>query len=273
MKKEIKLIFVSLWVCVNTYAQYLPDMTLSSDYRAQVKSLDEFQARFNGEESKPGINADESFRRNNLLSLFDFNIEKEKQHTDEFRNKVNSFVDSVLVNGCLFHISDPNLIIECKCKMKYQGKEKKLNLLLQSEMSTDSLYRWAIVGVAGLEKEGIVSTQRLYTIDPTQHEVHFIGLQDFLNENAKHAYGYRSQKSKIDNTSVFFTLVYQGILEFDIVESQIVHYLGIPGYIFSIEEITRRGENSGWLITSLSEADINDKATFLNKILGYDSSY
>jgi hypothetical protein len=270
MKKKFKLLLAVIMLSANAFAQFLPDGTLSSDYRAQVKSLDEFRARFNGDESKPGIDTDENYRRNNLLWLFDFNIEKEKQRTSEFQAKINHFIDSVLVNNCRFEITNSGLIIECKCRMKYQGKEKKISLLMQSEVTADSLYRWAIVGVSGLEKAGIVSTNRLYTIDPTQHEVHFIGLEDFLNENPKHAFGYRSQNARIDNVSVFLTLVYLGLLRFDIVEEQVAYYFGVPGYVFSIEEITRRGENSGWLITSIDNADINEKTKLLNKILGYE---
>ena len=95
-------------------------------------------------------------------------------------------------------------------------------------------------------------------------------MQDFLNETPGQVFGYRSRYSKIDNLSVFFTLVYTGLLKFEVVEKQIYYYFDIPGYIFTIEEFSRTGENSGWLISSIMKADDTEKIFELNKLLGYE---
>lgn len=270
MNMKIYLPIICILVMLNMSAQSNFDESLSSDFRAQVKSLDEFQARFNGEESKPGFEEGENPRLDNLLSLFDFNIEKGKHGTSEFQNKMNGFIAKVLDDDNKFNIHDSGLFAVCTCRMLYEGKEKNINLILQSESIDSIRYRWSIVGVTGLEKAGIIKTDKLYSIDPTQHEINFLGLHDFLNANPKHAYGYRSKHSKIDNLSVFFTLVSTGALKFDIVENQVYYYFDIPGYIFTIEELNRNGENSGWLISSLKRANDIEKTLELNKLLGYE---
>lgn len=255
-------------VILRITAQSYFDQSLSADFRAQVKSLDEFQARFNGEERKPGLEEGDNPRLDNLLSLFDFDIDKGKHGTSEFQDKMDGFIDAVISKDNKFNIHDSGLFAVCSCRMLFKGKETTLNLVLQSE-SIDSLrYRWTIVGVTGLEKAGIIKTDKLYTIDPTQHEIHFLGLHDFLNANPKQAFGYRSKHSKIDNLSVFFTLIQTEVLKFDIVENQKYYYFDIPGFIFTIEELNRKGENSGWLITSLKKANDLEKTLELNKLLG-----
>ena len=248
-------------------AQHIPDLSLTYDYACEVKSLDEFRARFNGEESKPGIHNDENSRKANLLNLFDLNMDKDGLTKEQFTNKLNNFIDSVLINDCQFKISDSNLWAECVCRMKYNKQDLMLTLYLQSECYDKNRYRWAIAGVKGLEKAGIIAKDELYPISPVQHEVHFIGLQDMLNENPKQAFGYRKKGTQIDQLSAFLAWVYAGIVEFEIVEKQTFYYFDVPGYIFTINEIIRPGRNRGWLITSLEEASKEEKEIRIKRLI------
>lgn len=248
-------------------AQHIPDLSLSYDYASEVKSLDEFRARFNGEESKPGIYNDKNSRRANLLNLFDLNMDKGGLTKEQFINKLNNFMDSVLINDCKFEISNSNLWSECICKMKYNKQDLMLTLYLQRECYEKNRYRWTIVGVKGLEKAGLIEKDKLYPISPVQHEVHFIELQDMLNENHTHAFGYRKKGTQIDQLSTFLAWVYAGIIKFEIVEKQTFYYFDVPGYIFTINEIIRPGRNRGWLITSLEEASKEEKEIKIKKLL------
>ncbi len=45
---------------------------------------------------------------------------------------------------------------------------------------------------------GMMIADKYYAIGPAEHEVHFIGLQDYLNANPRHAFGYRGKDAKID---------------------------------------------------------------------------
>lgn len=267
MQKTILLILIQAFFPLFINAQHIPDLTLSLEYASEVKSLDEFRARFNGEESKPGIKEDNDYRRENLLNLFDLNIDKGDLTKEQFINRLNNFMDSVLINNCQFKISDSNLWAECICKMKYNKQDLTLTLYLQSECYKKDRYRWTIVGVKGFEKAGIIAKNKLYPISPVQHEVHFIELQDMLNENRTHAFGYRKKGTQIDQLSVFLAWVYAGIIEFEIVEKQTFYYFDVPGYIFTINEIIRTGGNRGWLITSLEEATKEQKEIKIKKLI------
>ncbi|MDO4158907.1 MAG: hypothetical protein Q4D41_00445 [Prevotellaceae bacterium] len=253
-------------------AQNIPSMTLSSDFRAEVKSLEEFMSRFNGIESKPGIENDKNSRRNNLISLFNFQINKGNASREQFTNRINEFIDSVLVNNVKFRISNAGLLAECVCRMKFIGKEKNLTLILQSEEYKEGRYRWAIVGVRGLNELGLYNTEKYYAISPAEHEIHFMGLDNYLNANPNNAFGYRGHGCKIDPLSVFFTLIRTKEMSFDLVEKQTFYYFDIPGYVITIDEYSRKGTNSGWLISSFDRVSQKEKINRLNKLIGNDKN-
>lgn len=251
-------------------AQSIPDMTLSSDFKAEVKSLDEFMSRFNGEESKPGIEHNENSRRNNLISLLNFKMSKGRVSREQVAHRVNEFVDSILLNNVKFRVSNSGLWAECVCRIKYQGQENHLTIILQSEEYKNEMFRWAIVGVRGLEDLGLYKLDRFYAISPVEHEIHFMGLDSYLNANPSHAFGYRGVECKIDPLSVFFTLVRTSLISFELVEKQTFYYFDIPGYMITINEYSRRGTNSGWLISSFNKMSHAEKINRLNKLIGND---
>ena len=256
-----------------SYSQkVITDLSLKEDYQAQVKSLDEFQSRFNGVERKPGVNDenDNLNRRLNLINLFDFEMNKNGLNREQFKESLNTFVDSILIHAVYFDIQSSGIWTECKCRFKYKGKEKRIILILQRDKSSNGANRWAIVGVKGLDKAGIINTERLYSISPVEHEIYFLGLHYYLNVNPSHAFGYRATKKRIDQTSVFFALVQSESLKFELVEEQIIYCLDVPGYVFSIKEYSRKGQNSGWLINNPQKMDIHQKEQFIKKLVGYE---
>lgn len=267
MNKYVLLLIGFLLVQnIRVQAQNFPDMTLSFDFRAEVKSLEEFMARFNGTESKPGIENDESSRRDNIISLFNFQMNKGNASREQFAKKMNEFVDSILTNEVALRLTNSGLWAECTCRMKYQGKERNLTLILQNEEYKKERYRWAIVGVRGLKELGIYNADRYYAISPAEHEIHFMGLDSYLNANPSHAFGYRGMRCKIDPLSVFLTLVRIGEISFELVEKQTFYYFDIPGYVITIDEYSRRGTNSGWLISSFDKVSDEEKFRRIDKL-------
>lgn len=247
-------------------SQTFPSQTLKKDFLSEVKSLEEFQARFNGTESKPGIANDENRRKNNLISLFDFQMKK-GTNKELFRKQIENFTDSVILNDIKFKITDSRLYAYCLCKIQYKGKTEKITLVLQNEKIKNDYFRWAIVSVKGLSVLGIGNLNELYSISPAQHEIHFMGLQDYFNENSDKAFGYRSKNHSLDQLTIFLTLVRFGLIKFDIVENLTFYYYDIPGYIIEINEKSRKGFNSGWLITSYTNVTNEEKEVKINKML------
>lgn len=258
---------------LNVNAQtILPDVKMKADFEAQVKSLDEFQARFNGTEYKKGtvMGNDSLSRMNNLISLFDFSMDKKNLSKDQFLRKLNSFVDSVLSNKIKFDVLSNGFWSECKCRFKYQGKNKIVTLLLQKELYEKGIYRWAIVGVKGLVEAGLINVGKYYPISPVEHEISFMGLKDLFNENASRAFGYRTKTAQIDQLSVLLTMVQLGAVKFELVEEQIFHCMDVPGFIFTIKEYARTGSNSGWLINDFKQVNKEEKKEYIKKLLGYE---
>ena len=269
MIKKLFCLVLPAMLSVPSFGQAVfPDMAMEADFKAQVKSLEEFQARFNGIEKKPGtdMGVDSLTRASNLISLFDFKMDKGGLTQESFKNKLYSFVDSVISTNTSFDMLGPSLFSECLCKFLYKGKPVKITLILKKEPLGKDKYRWALTGVKGLKKAGVIMTENTYSISPVEHEVYFIGLQDLFNENPSHAFGYKSRDNSIDQLSVLLTLVQEKIIKFDIVEDQVFHYTGVPGFVFTIKEKARTGGNSGWLINSFTQMSEKEKTNYIKEL-------
>lgn len=265
------VVVIFMYLKINAQS-VLSDVKLNVDFEAQVKSLDEFQARFNGIEHKNGtmmVN-DSLIRVTNLVSLFDFGMDKKGLTKEQFRVNLNCFVDSVLLNNINFDVLSNGLWAECKCRFKYEGKEKRITLIMQKELYGKDVYRWAIVAAKGLPEAGIINVDKLYPISPVEHEIFFMGLHDLFNENASHAMGYRAKKVRIDQLSVLLSMIQLGVIKFELVEEQTFHYLDVPGFVFTIKEYVRNGTNSGWLINDFQRLNKQEKNDYINTLLGYE---
>lgn len=248
--------------------QYLPDLTLDRDFAAQVKSMDEFAARFNGDETKPGLVSDSTIsRRNNIISLFDFNMSHENLTDDEFKDLLSDFVNEAVSWEDRLSIANENAYAEAKCKVKYDKRNYQITLLMKREINVHGGNKWAIAGVKGLSALGLYSDKRL-TISPVDHETHFMSLQDFFQANQKITPAMRSNSKEIDELSFFFGLCVAKAIEFIQVDDLKFHFMDVPNYVFVVEEIGRKGTNSGWLITQLKKMDESEKKQYKITLFG-----
>ena len=238
---------------------HLPDMTLELDFAAQVKSIDEFMARFNGDESKPGIKADSvrneaekmgTQRSDNIISLFDFKMSHEGLDDGTFKKRILDFTRTAIGWDKKLSLSEEGTLAEADCIIKYNGKQYTINLLLKRDSTEKGNNKWGIAGVCGLEKLGLYDTRRV-TISPVDHETHFMSLQDFFQSNRNLVPSLRSNDKEIDQMSFFFGLCVAKAINFVRVDDLRFHFMGMPLYNFVVEEKGREGTNSGWLITKI----------------------
>lgn len=262
---SIFVLFACVW---QAKGQFLaPDATLEQDFMAQVKSLDEFAARFNGWETKPGLPLDSLNRQANILSLFDFNISQGGLTTDEFKKELLDFVHAVLSWGELLSVTNENAYAEAKCRIEYNKRAYYITLLMKREITDRKTNRWAVSGVKGISSLGLYSDKRL-VISPVDHETHFMSLQDFFQLNPKVTPSMRAKDREIDELSFFFGLCVTKAIKFVQVDDLKFHFMDVPGYIFVVEEIGRRGTNSGWLITQLKKASMSEKKQYKMTLFG-----
>lgn len=264
-KPTIILLF---FVVQDAFSQNLLDITFNEDFSAQVKSIDEFICRFNGTESKPGIVKGSQWKRDNLLSLFNFQMSHGGLPDADFRLLLTEFVSSAIQNETKLKITDAEMWAEVCTSATINGKKARIHLVLQSETYKDSLVRWAIVSVSGLAKAGIIDTTHFYAISPVEHEVHFMSIDGIFQYSRPEIMGYRGKKVSIDELSVFFTLSMLGKVKINMVDNVTIHCLEVPGFAFTINEYGRKGYNSGWLISSVKKINKNEKKKYITKLIG-----
>lgn len=265
--KKLMLLF-ALFACIQAKGQnFLPDMTINKDFAAQVKSVDEFIARFNGDESKPELVTD-SLRKDNIVHLFDFQISHGGLNKEQFKKQIQDFVSSVLQWDERLSIASRGTYAEAKCRVIYKKKQYNISLFLQREKTKKGGQKWAVMKVKGLSALGLYDNKRL-TISPVDHETHFMSLQDLFQANKKIVPSMRSNEVEIDELSFFFALCVANAIEFELVEDLKFHFTDLPDYAFIVEEKGRTGKNSGWLITKIKKlSSVSEKDAYIKELLG-----
>lgn len=250
------LFFVSAIVS----AQQL-DMSWQREFTEHVKSMDEFMKRFNGEEAYPGLDVeDESFRKLNLFSLLDHNMQQ------NLKSQAQSFVNDIIASATKLNYADTLWYAEAKCDITYKGVSKNITLFLRTERIKDNRFRWVFCGADGINGN-LIDVKSKSAISPVEHEIHFMELQSIFKHDRQHVFGYRQNDYKVDQLSVFLALVYAGQINFVSVSETKFHFFNVPDYRFVVEEIGRRGSNAGWLITSFEKLPQSKKHLFINKLI------
>ena len=258
--KKICLILLSILLAGNMSAQQL-DLSWQREFTEHVKSIDEFMKRFNGEEAYPGLEkSNENFLNFNLFSLLDHQMKKEAKQS------ALDFVSAIMDSGVKLNYADSLWYAEAKCDITYKGKAKVVTLFLRPERIKENRFRWVFCGADGINGN-LIDTNRKSAISPVEHEIHFMELQSVFKNDKQHVFGYRQNGYKIDQLSVFLTLMYAGQINFTSVSETKFHFFNIPNYRFVVEEIGRRGSNAGWLITSFEKLPQADKQKYINNLI------
>lgn len=256
--------FVLLAVSNLAFSQVQLDNTMMNKlFEARVKTFDEFLARFNGTESFPGINADDKdYRRKNILSVFDFNVKKDRK---AYFAEIMEFADSVRLLQQPLCASDSLVFAEARCKVVYEGKTIALNLIMKQEATEKNLLRWSIVGLNGfLDADNI----KKRAISPVENEINFMELDDCINSDYKNIVAYTSKDRKVDQLSYLFGLIRSKQVKFVQCERVTYHVFSVPGYYFNAGEVNRKDTNAGWLIISLKKLDREAKEKSIKNLLG-----
>lgn len=252
--RALTLLMMVAMMAVQALGQRPADLS----FQASVKSIDEFMARFNGQEHHLLNDASQSGRRQDLLRLYD------ALDTTNLVNKL-AMVDTILQRNTMLSYNSKMWYAEASCKMTYHKRDVTLSLMFRTEQTPDKLDHWALVGADGLTASGVVDVSQWLRISPTDHEVNFMSLESMINidKNRRHFAGYRSRDIDIDQLSAFIALVQSGDLVFDYCQGVKYHFLNVPNFIFIVENYFRENTNSGWLISDVIPADRDQKEDYL----------
>lgn len=233
-------------------------------YQCRIKLVDEFFDRFNGKESRVDIKSDdENFRMKNLLLLFDGKIFKSNE--DPLFKEALMMVETIMNNDTKILYSDSTWFAKAECQAKFKGKPVSIVLYLNVERRKSDMFKWVISKVEGdiLKLKPSFSSDKIMLM-PDDHETNFMSLHRITTEKDDYITLYNAKKNHIDETSVFYSYVYNGLLDIDYVKDLEFIFLQVPGYTFSIKQIERDTYNSGWLIHSFNKMSNADKQQFLD---------
>lgn len=264
--KYVLLISI-LAVCLPISGQSLSDKEFQDNVQYKVKLLDEFMARFNGEETHGMIAGEDSLKANlNLLYLM--NAEMFATNKDSMQQVSNEFADSVYTHRTKLFFDDGQWFAEVKVNCTYMNKETQITLYLRPEEIKPFQHRWVIVGARG-EVLALTPTQRNHGLDilPNNHEVGFMALPKIHLLGNDKILNYAATDYHTDQLTAFYTMVYTGVLKMDSTDEITYHFLEVPGFVFTVKRFVRKGFNSGWLISTVKKIDEKAKFNYYQKCI------
>lgn len=232
--------------------------------KAKIGLVDEFIKRFNGQELHPNVSfKDSTYRRDNLLYLFNASVEKK----DSVLNEILSFMKVVRKDSTKLNYSDSNWFALAKCKGTLSGKTVTFDLYLSVQYRYDDMYKWVIAKADGNCFNTVPrdSSERIM-LSPDSHETKFISLRRMTREQPFNVSLFMTDGFEYDQTSAFVFLVKTGQLKIDYVENLEFVFTQVPGYIFHIKYFERESNNSGWLIDRFYRIDNKVKNDLLNSL-------
>lgn len=245
------------------------EMLNSPLFQDQVSLLSQFMHRFNCEEFHPSIKIDERDAiRNNLCQLFNIqNVTKKSLESSAFE-----LIDSIVANDVKFYYEDPRWYAKATCMGTLKNKSVEFVIILVKEKSKKGYYKWVISNILGdiFSLPPSKETDKIF-ISPEAHEMRFMKLHQITDGKDDYIAYYGSDKHPVDPVSVFFTMIYTGLLNIDyIAELEFICHQ-VPGYSFTIQEFEEESSNSGWLINHWEKANNSQKLTQLNT--AYNNHY
>lgn len=238
----------------------------------EVKQIDEFIERFNFE--------DETLLRTYFTEKFP---EEEVTHEDLLRTLfdhekpnwdieiIQRFTRQVVENATSDRLAflSENWYAEARCEILYNGKSESVVLLLQIEQAGLGASKWVIrqIDADFLQIPKEVNSQK--SLNPISHGTDFMGLDKAFSDH-NNLRNYLNNGFAIDEMSVFTHEVQKGKITFQQVNAITYHFLQVDNWIFTVDQYLRTGSNSGWLISDLIPATLEDKELYKVKILHLD---
>lgn len=263
-----KIIGIVLVLLMTNYAnaQVIDGLLDDNLYKTRIKLVDEFFDRFNGKEFRPDIKASsEDAELKNMLLLFNAGLFRSFQDSTFIEAK--NFASSVLSDSIKINYSDSTWFAKAICHGKYKGAPVDFTLYLNVENRRSKFYKWVIAKAEGNIFKLIPSNEdEKIILLPNDHETNFMSLHRVTTEKDDLILNYKQKTFSIDQTTVFYALVYSGLLDIEYVKQLDFKFFQVPNYVFTVSHFERETYNAGWLISSLEKVSENEKGLFLNYI-------
>lgn len=233
-------------------------------YDSRIKLVDEFFDRFNGKEGHPDISRkDKDYRKKNLMFVFNGRMFKSKE--DAKFKELQNFINTVIEKNISINYSDTTWFAKAVCHGKLKGKEVDFTLFLNVEHRKEDMYKWIIAKAEGdvFKLKPSLKSEKIMLM-PDDHETNFMSLYRITTEKDDLISCYMQKDYPLDETSVFLSDVYNGLLDIDYVKDLQFIFYQVPNYVFRIRFIERETNNTGWLITDFDKVSEDEKEDFLD---------
>lgn len=257
------LALVSLFFVANAQKVITNDLNAEL-YDSRIKLVDEFFDRFNGKEGHPDISRkDKDYRKKNLMFVFNGRMFKSKE--DAKFKELQNFINTVIEKNISINYSDTTWFAKAVCHGKLKGKEVDFTLFLNVEHRKEDMYKWVIAKAEGdvFKLKPSLKSEKIMLM-PDDHETNFMSLHRITTEKDDLISCYMQKDYPLDETSVFLSDVYNGLLDIDYVKDLQFIFYQEPNYVFRIKFIERETNNTGWLITDFDKVSEDEKEDFLD---------
>lgn len=257
------LALVSLFFVANAQKVITNDLNAEL-YDSRIKLVDEFFDRFNGKEGHPDISRkDKDYRKKNLMFVFNGRMFKSKE--DAKFKELQNFINTVIDKNISINYSDTTWFAKAVCHGKLKGKEVDFTLYLNVEHRKEDMYKWVIAKAEGdvFKLKPSFKSEKIMLM-PDDHETNFMSLHRITTEKDDLISCYMQKDYPLDETSVFLSDVYNGLLDIDYVKDLQFIFYQVPNYVFRIRFIERETNNTGWLITDFDKVSEDEKEYFLD---------
>lgn len=265
MSRLFILFFLIMGYCDTVSSQTQIMKTLDRDqYLSKVKLVDEFFARFNGQETRHDVGPKYKDRESSVLLLFD--LSKFESKSDSGFVMAKLFAKDVVADSTYINYEDGKWFARVKCTAHLNKKNTNFLIFLTVENVRDSMYKWVISAVDGdIFKTSRDNPHRELYISPNSHELFFSSLRNVTKDAYEFVDDYTKKSFKADQLSVFTTLVRNGQLKIDAVSDLEFVFTQVPNYVFTIRHFERESKNAGWLIDTLKVVSEEEKNNLIKK--------
>ncbi len=274
-------LLLSFAVLPDSSAQYFANFNPNDEYfNYEVKLIDEFIERFNDDSAtflRKAYTKDKKHpavsRGRLLVSLF--NLEN-PSFTDK-DTTLKGFFRQVLdpLHPVYLSFNDSDWYAEARGVFLNNGKLVEIPLVLHVKSQGDEWSKWMITGIGNTiqSKEPIpsVSVNKLkgkeQYISTSAYATNFVELHHIFTDNMQSEYFFEPQLLVTEQGRQFVKWIKNGQLKFQYVKSITFHFYQINGWIFTVNQFTRKSANRGWLISSVQKTDKAEKDAALKKLL------
>jgi len=245
----IMLICLSAPLCAQQPSLFSSGEETNPEFRNfyyQVKHIEDFMSRFNGETNVMDTTQMEGWKSNNLLFLFD----EDTYYANEAL--ADSLIQMQLDSTCRLDYTATNWTATAECNVLYKKAKKTVFLTLKTEKVEEYIYKWVITDAKGeiLELRPAKRNPGL-RISPADNEVDFVSLTHITSAEAVNILNFTEKGYMPDGLSVFYSLVYTKQLQVESVQSVTYNFYDIHGFDFQVKRHFEDKAHSGWLITNI----------------------